>query len=71
MAEGILARVVHVEAVVRVFDQRYLEAGEHEARNHLLDQGGLAATGPAGKAENFHRRQYAQAAPKPWSALLI
>src|SRR5712664_2838976 len=51
----VLAGRVHVEAVVRVLDQRNAQAAPGEARDQLLDQRGLAAAGPAGEAESLHR----------------
>src|SRR5256885_16138651 len=56
MAVRILARLVDVEAVMRVLDHRYPEAAFDEARNELLDQGGLAASRPSGEAEDLHTR---------------
>ena len=56
VAVGILARVVDVEGVVRVLDQRHAQPVLHEARDELLDERGLAAAGPAGEAEGLHLR---------------
>src|SRR6266487_3429214 len=53
---GILARLINVEAVMRVLDHRYPETAPDEARNELLDQGGLAASRPSGEAEDLHAR---------------
>src|SRR5690606_20820140 len=54
VAEGILARLVDIEGVVRVFDQRHFQVLLHEQRNQFFDQRGFAAAGISGKAENFH-----------------
>src|SRR5688572_28103382 len=54
MAIGVFARMVDVEGVVRVLDQRNGQPVPDKARNQLLDQRGLAAAGPAGEAERFH-----------------
>jgi hypothetical protein len=51
MTEAVLSGMVDLERVVRVLDQRYPQAFEDQARNQLLDQGRLAAAGPAGEAE--------------------
>src|SRR5215213_5017361 len=63
VAVGILAGLVDIEAVMRVFDERHLDAVLREARNQLLDEGGLAAAGPAGEAEGFHAGCDATPAP--------
>jgi hypothetical protein len=48
--------VVDVEGMVRVLDERDLQAAPREARDELLYQGGLAASRPAGEAEGFHAK---------------
>src|SRR6266849_5700167 len=53
-AVRILARLVDVEAVMRVLDHRNPEAPLDEARNELLDQRGLAASRPSRESEYFH-----------------
>src|SRR5712691_12713399 len=54
VAVRILARLVDVEAVMRVLDHRNPEAPLDEARNELLDQRGLAASRPSRESEYFH-----------------
>ena len=54
VAPRVLARLVDVERVVRVLDQRHAQPALHEARDQLLDEGGLAAARPAGKTEDLH-----------------
>src|SRR5882672_2900126 len=54
VAVGILARLVDVEAVMRVLDHRYPEAPFDEARDELFDQRGLAASRPSRESEYFH-----------------
>src|SRR5712692_6295695 len=54
VAIRILARLVDVEAVMRVLDHRYPEASFDEARDELLDQRGLAASRPSRESEYFH-----------------
>jgi len=56
VTERVLAPLVDLETVMGVLDQRYPQPARDEARNHLLDQGGLAAAGPAGETEDAHRR---------------
>src|SRR3954470_10241640 len=67
MAIRILAWLVDVEGVVGVLDERHAQASADEARDQLLDERGLAATRPTGKAEDLHypilsRRAAARAA---------
>src|SRR5258706_1691209 len=52
----ILARLVDIEAVMRVLDHRYLETALDEERNELLDQGGLGASRPSRETEDLHAR---------------
>jgi hypothetical protein len=54
VAIGILARLVYVEGVVGVLDERHAQPGAGEPRDQLLDKRSLAASGPAGEAENLH-----------------
>src|SRR6478609_7216745 len=54
MAVRILARLVDVEFVMRMLDQRDGKTERTEARNQLLDQRRLAAAGPAGESEYPH-----------------
>ena len=43
VAIGVLARLVDVERMVRVLDERHAQPGAGEARDELLDERGLAA----------------------------
>jgi hypothetical protein len=54
VAIGVLARLVDIERMVRVLDERDAQPGAGEARDELLDERGLAAARPAGEAEHFH-----------------
>src|SRR5258706_13490424 len=56
MAGGGFAGLGDVERVVRGLDERDAQPRAGEARDQLLDQGGLAAARPAGEAEDFHAR---------------
>ena len=56
MAVGILARLVDVETVVGVLDDRHLEATRRQLWDELFQQGRLAGTGITGDTENFHGR---------------
>src|SRR5712672_2174140 len=68
VAIGILARLIDVEAVMRVLDHRHLQAALDEARNELLDQGGLAAPRPSREAEDLHARHCIRASfPRGYS----
>src|SRR6266704_1160739 len=68
VAVRILARLVDVEAVMRVLDHRYPETAFDEARNELLDQRGLAASRPSGEAEDLHTRHCIRASfPRGYS----
>src|SRR3954451_20872585 len=67
MAIRVLARLVDVERVVGVLDERHAQPSADEARDQLLDERGLAAARPTGKAEDLHypilsRRAAARAA---------
>src|SRR6185436_10934590 len=67
MAIRVLAWLVYVERVMSVLDERYAQPSADEARNQLLDERGLAAARPTGKAEDLHypilsRRAAARAA---------
>src|SRR5436190_9187935 len=53
---GVLARLVDVEAVVRVLDERDAQPRTGEARDQLLDERRFAAARPAGEAEHFHTK---------------
>src|SRR4029453_11308407 len=55
MPERILARLIEIELVMRVLDQRDRQAARDEAWNQLLDKRRLAAAGPAGESEYAHR----------------
>ena len=55
MPERILTRLVEVELVMRVLDQRHRKPVRDEARDQLLDERRLAAAGPAGESEYAHR----------------
>src|SRR6266852_5512186 len=54
MAIGIPSRMIDLEAVVRVLDERHLQAALDEARDELLDQSRLAAFRPSRESEYFH-----------------
>src|SRR5687767_13087389 len=54
MAIGVLARMVDVEGVVRMLDERYAQPALHKARDQLLDERRFAASGPPRKAEDLH-----------------
>src|SRR5688572_5708492 len=56
MAIGILARMVDVERVVGMLDERYAQPALHESRDQLLDGRRFAAAGPSGKTEDLHTR---------------
>src|SRR5258708_32822082 len=69
VAVRILARLVDGEAVMRVLDHRYPETAFDEARDELLDQGGLAASRPSREAEDLHARHCIRASfPLGYSA---
>jgi len=51
---AVFARLVDVEVVVGVLHQRHAQTLVDQHRNDLLDEGGLAAAGEAGKAEDAH-----------------
>ncbi len=51
---GVLARPVDVEAVVRVLDDRNLQAARGQPWNQLFDQRRLARPGKTGDTENLH-----------------
>ncbi len=59
----ILARLVDVEGMVGVLDQRNLQPLRNKTGNEFLDQCGLATTGPAGETECLHCRE---ACTAPW-----
>ena len=54
MAPGVLARVVDVEAVVRVLDHRHPQPTQAQRSDQLLDQRGLARTGVTGETHHLH-----------------
>src|SRR6267378_5849082 len=56
VAVGVLARLVDVERVVRVLDERHAQPGAGEARDQLLDERRLAAAGPPGETEHLHTK---------------
>src|SRR4026209_533470 len=62
---GILARMVHVETVMRMLDQRNAQSALHKQRQQLFDEGGLAAAGPAGKSKGLHAVAPPQELPAP------
>src|SRR5712692_10430537 len=63
VAVRVLLGMVDVEAVVRVLDERHLQAALDEARDELLDQRGLAASRPSCKSEYFHAGASRRIAP--------
>jgi hypothetical protein len=56
MPPGILARIVDIEFVMRVLDQRHGQPVCFQAGDHLFHQRGFAASGPAGEANDLHDR---------------
>ena len=54
MPMRILSRLIDIEFVMRVFNQRHLEPFHDQAGNELLDECGFAATGVAGDGDGFH-----------------
>src|SRR6266513_555549 len=54
VAIRVLTGLIDVEVVVRVLDERHLQASLHEARDEQLDQGGLAASRPSRESEYLH-----------------
>ena len=52
--ERVLARLVEVEAVMRVLDRRHPAAARDQARQRLGDQRGLARAAPAGESDDAH-----------------
>lgn len=53
MAKRILARMIDIEAVMRMFNERHTHAARREMRNDLLNERGLARARPAREAEYF------------------
>src|SRR5262245_49196811 len=58
MGVGILARLVDVEAVVRVLECRHLQSPGDDAGNDLGEERGLAGAAPAGEADDAHAALY-------------
>jgi len=56
VAVRVLARLVDVERVVGVLDERDLQPARDEKRDQLLDQRRLAAARPARESEYLHIR---------------
>ena len=54
VAVGVLAGVVHIEAVVGMLDHRHPQAAQTQLGNQLLYQRGFATAGEPGKAYNLH-----------------
>ncbi len=54
MAMRILSRLVEIEFVMRMLDERDAEALHDQTGNDFFDQGGFAATGVASDADDFH-----------------
>ena len=54
VAVRILARIVDIEFVMGVLDQRDNQTTRFQQGDDLLDEGCLAAARPAGKADKFH-----------------
>ena len=54
MTEGILARPIDLERVMRVLDERHAKPPRDDERNHLLDESGLATAGITRETEDFH-----------------
>ena len=55
VAVRILARLVHVEGMVGVLDERYFHAFGNKERHQFFYERGLAAARPARESESFHR----------------
>src|SRR5262249_31006399 len=62
---GILARLVHVERMVRVLEGRDLEAAGGDRRDELGDERRFAGAAPAGQSDDAHGRVIARASPSP------
>src|SRR6185369_15886328 len=62
VAVRILAWLIHVERMVRMFDQRHGEAALRKYGNEFLDQSRLAGSRIARYAEYFHRLAFYQPA---------
>src|SRR5207249_1247211 len=60
MAVGILARLIHIEIMVRVFERRHREPARHDARDRPREQRRLAGTTPAREADDAHGRHYSR-----------
>src|SRR6516225_8243396 len=52
--EGILARLVEVEAVMRVLERGHAEAARNQQRDELGDQRGFTRPTPAGETDDTH-----------------
>ena len=52
--ERILARLIEVEAVMRMLERGHPQAPRDQARQRLGDQRGLARSAPAGEADDAH-----------------
>ena len=53
VAMGIFSRLVNVEVVVGVFDDRYLDAASDQQRDQIFDQRGLAVARICSEAKDF------------------
>ena len=66
--EGILARLVEVEAVMGVLERRHAHAARDQARDELGDQRGFAGTAPAGETDDAHGALIPhRAVPSSWA----
>src|SRR5438094_776206 len=54
MPPRVLARLVDIEAVMRMLDERNGQAARREARHQPFNERRLAAAGPAGESEEAH-----------------
>jgi hypothetical protein len=54
MPMGIFARLIDLESMMCLLDQRHLQAVCYEQRNQFLDQACFACTAIPGETENFH-----------------
>src|SRR2546421_11079068 len=54
MPPRVLARLVDIEAVMRMLDERNGQAARREPRHQPFDERRLAAAGPAGESEEAH-----------------
>src|SRR6185503_13774747 len=68
--ERVLARLVEVEAVMRVLERRDAQAPRRQTRNELRDQGGFAGTAPAGQADDAHAAYIGRFTTSPQTAAI-